>query len=165
MMLGKRATLALLGALICFNLVMRYPASGHEVDVDSYFIHAITGTILDNGHAEWTVSPLSYFGWYPLSYPSASPFTLAGVAVLSGSSIETSILFVTLLLGPIGILGAFVMGREVRSGDGFALCAAYLYGIAPRFLSITLWTASTRNLFMALLPIFVWTLLVTYRKR
>src|SRR5436309_6545387 len=146
MKLGRRTTLALLGALICFNLVLRYPASGHEVDVDSYFVHAITGTILDDGHAEWTVNLLSYFGWYPLSYPSAGPFALAGVAELTGSSIETSILLLTLLLGPIGILGAFVMAREVRSTNGFALCAAYLYGIAPRFLSITLWTASTRNL-------------------
>src|SRR6267378_8491944 len=157
MKLSNRVTLSLLGALVCFNLLLRFPTSGHEVDIDSYFIHALTGAIVDNGRAEWTISPLSYFGWYPLSYPSAGPFELAGISELSGSSIETSILVMTLFLGPLGILGTFVLAREVRADNPFAISAAFLYGIAPRFLSITLWTGSTRNLFTALLPIFIWT--------
>lgn len=146
------------------NVILRYPATGHELDVDSFFIHALSGSILADGHAEWTVSPLSYFGWFPLSYPSAGPFFLASISGLSGLSIETSILVMTMLLGPLGIAGAFVMAREVRGDNAFALSVALLYGLAPRFLSITLWTASTRNIFTALLPILIWALLRSYRK-
>ncbi len=164
MMLTRKMTYALLGALLTFNILLRYPTTGHEGDVDSFFIHALAGAILAHRNAAWAISPLSYFGWYPLSYPSAGPFILADISGVSGQSVETSILVMTLGLGPLGTLGAFMMARELRAHDGFALSAALLYGLAPRFLSITLWTGSTRNLFTALLPFLIWALLRTYRR-
>lgn len=165
MNVGRRTTLALMVALILFNVLLRYPRSQHEVDVDSFFIHALSGTIVADGYAEWILNPLSYFGWYPLSYPSAGPFLLASFSSTSGLNLEGSILAMTLLLGPVGILGTFLMAREIRGDNRLALGAALFYGLAPRFLAITLWSGSTRNLFMALLPIFLWALLRNYRRR
>jgi len=46
MKLGRRPTLAIMAALILFNVLLRYPRSEHEVDVDSFFIHALSGAIL-----------------------------------------------------------------------------------------------------------------------
>jgi len=163
--LGKKVTLTLLAAIISFNLVLRYPRGGHELGVDSFFIHALTGTIVSDGHAEWMLSPVSYFGWYPLSYPSAGPFLLASLNVMTGQSLEASILIMSILLGPMGILGAFMMAREFRVDNLLALGVALIYGVAPRFLTFTLWTASTRNLFMALLPFLIWALLLNYRRK
>jgi len=37
MKLGRRPTLAIMAALILFNVLLRYPRSEHEVDVDSFF--------------------------------------------------------------------------------------------------------------------------------
>jgi len=165
MKLGRRPTSALLAALACLNILLRYPPTGHEVDVDSFFIHALSGAILSDGYAEWTISPLSYFGWYPLSYPSAGPFFLVSTSLLTGMTIEAAILIVTIALGPAGILGAFLMAREVTRTDAAALSAAMIYGLAPRFLAITLWTASTRNLFTILLPVVIWAMLRAYRTR
>jgi len=165
MNLGRRTTLALLGSIILTSLILRYPSSEHEVGVDSFFIHTLAQAIVTDGYAEWILNPFSYFGWYPLSYPSAGPFFLASTGSLSGLNLEASILMIALLLGPIGILCAFMMAREFHSEPLFALIVAFLYGLAPRFLAFTLWSASTRSLFMALLPIFVWALLASYRKR
>jgi hypothetical protein len=165
MNIGRRTTVMLLGVIVLFSLILRYPRSGHEVGVDSFFVHVLAQSIVADGHAEWIVSPFSYFGWYPLSYPSAGPFLLASTTALTGTSLEGSILLIAMLLGPIGILGAFLMAREFRSESAFALVVAFLYGVAPRFLAFTLWSASTRSLFMALLPIFIWSLIAHYRRR
>jgi succinate dehydrogenase hydrophobic anchor subunit len=125
----------------------------------------LAGSIVSDGHAEWILNPLSYFGWYPLSYPSAGPFLLATLTVMTEEPLEASILSVSLILGPIGILGAFIMAREFRRDNLLALGVALFYGVAPRFLAFTMWSASTRNLFMAMLPFLVWALLLNYRKR
>ena len=165
MQLSRKVTLTLLAAILTFNLLLRYPRGGHEIGVDSFFIHALTGSIVSNGHAKWTLSPASYFGWYPLSYPSAGPFLLASLSVTTGEPLEASILVMSTLLGPIGILGAFMMAREFRRDNMLAVGVALIYGVAPRFLTFTMWTASTRNLFMALLPFLIWALLLNYRRK
>lgn len=165
MRLGKRTTLSLLSALTVLNLLLRYPQFPHETGVDSFFVHSLSGAILSDGYAGWILNPFSYFGWYPLSYPSAGPFLLSSTSALGNINIEASIFTVSFLLGPLGILGSFMMARELRQSDVFALGAASLYGLAPRFLAFTLWSASTRSLFMALLPIFMWLLLASYRRR
>lgn len=164
MNLGRKTTLALLGALIAFNLLLRYPKSEHEIGVDSFFIHALAGTIITEGHAKWILNPLSYFGWYPLSYPSAGPFLLVSVSSVTSLNLEAAILVTALMLGPVGTLGAFIMAREFRDDNLFAIVVALLYGTAPRFLAFTLWSASTRSVFMALLPLFIWALLRINRK-
>ena len=165
MKVGRRTTLALLGAILVVSLLLRYPRSEHEVGVDSFFVHVLAQSIVADGRAEWILNPFSFFGWYPLSYPSAGPILLAASADVVGVDVEGSILLVAMLLGPIGILGAFLMAREFRDEPVFALSVAFLYGMAPRFLSFTMWSASTRSLFMALLPTFMWLLLANYRRR
>src|SRR5881409_563252 len=165
MKVGRRTTLALLGVLLVVSLLLRYPRSEHEVGVDSFFVHVLAQSIVADGRAEWILNPFSFFGWYPLSYPSAGPILLAASADVVGVDVEGSILLVAMLLGPIGILGAFLMAREFRDEPVFALSVAFLYGMAPRFLSFTMWSASTRSLFMALLPTFMWLLLAYYRRR
>ncbi len=161
--LGPRSTLAILGALCVGSLLLRYPGE-HELGVDSFTIHALAQAVVTQGAALWIASPLSYFGWYPVSYPSGGPFLLSSVSLLGQLPVEASILLFSLLLGLLGILGAFVLAREFRRETSFALSVALLYGFAPRFLDFTLWTASTRNLFMAILPIFVWSLVRLNRK-
>ena len=153
MRLGKRTTLSCLIVLTVFNLLLRYPQFPHEVGIDSFFVHTLSVAIVSDGFARWILNPFSFFGWYPLSYPSAGPFLLSSASVVGDIDVETSIFVVSMLLGPVGILSSFMMAREFRESDLFALGAASLYGLAPRFLAFTLWSASTRSLFMSLLPI------------
>jgi len=143
---------------------MRYP-NGHEVGVDSFAIHTLAESIVATGAASWILSPFSYFGLYPASYPSAGPFLLASVSSTADIEIEGGILLTSLLLGVLGILTAYLMAREFRRTSLFPLLVAFVYAFAPRFLAFSLWQASTRNIFMALLPIFVWALLKFCRQR
>ncbi len=146
------------------SVALRYPGN-HEIGVDSFFIHTLAQSIIGMGHAAWTPNPLAYFGWYPVSYPSGGPFLLAAISSVAGTSVEASILGSSMLLGLLGMLSAFVMAREFRPSPGFATGVAFLYGMAPRFLAFTLWQASTRNLFMAILPMFIWSLMRFHRTR
>lgn len=165
MKVPRRVNYALLAFLAVLNLALRYPRTPHETGVDSFFIHTLATQVAVHGYAEWILNPLSYFGLYPLSYPSASPFLIAGLTITSGLPMEAAILVLSPLLGLIGMLSAYLMGREMNDDDRFSFAVAFLYSLAPRFLTFTVWTASSRNLFMALAPIFVWAILRTYHRK
>ena len=164
MKLDRRIVISALASMIFLSLALRYPETEHELGVDSFFIHNLATNIANDGFAEWILNPLSMFGWYPLSYPSGGPFLLAASSDLGGTSIETTILFLSLAFGAMGVLASFVMAREFRDDDLFCLSVAFIYSFAPRFLAFTLWSASMRGLFMVLLPIFVWSVLRTHRE-
>lgn len=164
MKLPKRVVIALMGFLCTLNVVLRYPVEPHEIGVDSFFIHNLAVNVVKDGSAEWVTNPLALFGWYPLSYPSAGPFLLSGFSDLGGVNVEAAILFFSLMLGPLGVLCAFLMAREFRRDELFALAVSFIYGLAPRYLAFTLWSASMRSLFMVLMPAFLWILLRTQRE-
>jgi hypothetical protein len=164
MNLPRRAVHSILAGMILLSLAIRYPRTPHEMGVDSFFIHNLSTNIAMDGHAEWILNPLSWFGWYPLSYPSAGPFLLANFSLVGGQPIEATILVASMAFGAIGVLTSFVMAREFRDDAVFCLFASFIYSFAPRFLSFTLWSASTRSLFMVLLPVFIWSVLRAYRE-
>jgi hypothetical protein len=109
------------------------------------------------------MDPLSLFGLYPMSYPSADPFLLAAFSQVSGVSVETAILLVSLALGVFGVFVSFGMAREFFNDNLFGVSVAFFYGLAPRLLNFTLWTSSSRGLFMILLPGFVWSIIRVMR--
>src|SRR5437879_1115587 len=149
-------------SIALLSAALRYPGE-HEIGVDSFFIHTLAQSISNNGHAVWTANLLAYFGWYPVSYPSGAPFLLSSTSQLAGVSMEPAILITSMLLGLVGLLTAFLMAREFRPQPLFTLIIVLTYGIAPRFLLSTLWQASTRNLFMAILPLLVWSIVRFHR--
>jgi len=164
MKLPRRVVYSVLAALVFLSLLLRYPRTAHEVGVDSFFIHNLATNIVNDGYAEWILNPLSWFGWYPLSYPSGGPFLIASFSSMSSLAIEPAILLLSLTFGTLGILTSFVMAREFRDDDLFSLGVAFIYAFAPRYLAFTLWTASMRSLFMVLLPVFIWVVIRTYRE-
>lgn len=165
MKLPKRVVLSALASLVLLSLILRYPQTTHETGVDSFFIHNLSTIIVKDGQAEWILSPLSVFGWYPLSYPSAGPFFIAALSDTGGLSVELGILILSLLFGALGVPMAFAMAREFKDDDVFCLAVAFTYAFAPRYLAFTLWSGSMRSLFMVLLPLFVWIVLRTYREQ
>lgn len=164
MKLGQRTVYALLIALVCVNILVRFPRTSHETGVDSFFIHNLATAISEQGRVPWVLNGLGYFGWYPLSYPSAQPLVISGFAQASGLPEEGTILILSLLYGSLGALVAFAMARTFRKDDLFAIAVAFIFSLAPRFTSFTVWSASSRNLFMVLIPVFLWALVRSHRK-
>ena len=162
--LPKATVLLLLLGLTCVNLMFRYPTAQHEGGADSFVFQGLTQLILDAKHADWLISPLSVLGLYPLSHPSGSILSISDLTEVGGVQTEGSILLVDMLTSILGVLGAFVMAREIRTDDRLALLVAFVFSTAPRFVSSLEWQVPTRSLFTAVIPLFVWGLLRMHKR-
>src|SRR2546425_8844581 len=165
MRLPSKTAYALLLFLLGLNLIARYPRTPHELGFDGFVYHGMTVSIIQHGHAEWILTPFSYFGLYPLSHPSGSFFFLADLAQLAGTPIEAAILLFDMSLVALGLLGAFLLSMEIRRDEGLALLVSALFSLSPQFVSGLLWEIPTRTLFSALVPLLIWLLLRLHRTR
>lgn len=155
---SKRVVLMLLLALLLFTLVLRYPMVEHErYQADSYFIHRLSQSIVNEGRALWTFNSLSYIGYYPFSYPSGTPFFIADLALLTGLSVETTILVSGVLFGMMFCLAAFCIAREFLSDSRFILVATLFMVLGSRFIDTTYWVGSARGplVVLMILSVFV----------
>jgi len=160
MKLSKRANyLLIFGFLAILNVLFRFPVTPHELGADSFHMHGMANFISENGYAKWIMHPLSFFGLYPLSYPSGSIFYLSSISQSTGIDTEYSILVVSTFLGVLGAFTTYLMAKEILDDDFFAFAAAFIFSISRVFLTYTTWTYTTRGFFAALLPLFIWSLL------
>ena len=150
--------------LIVLNIIIRYPVTPHELGSDSFFIHDLANSISEYGYAKWVIHPLSFFGLYPYSYASGVPHLLSICSSITGLGMEWTIYMVSLLLGILGIFGAFVMAGEFSDNFYFKSLVAFIFSLSPLALKFTVWTVSTRGMLLMLLPLFIWGLLRLYKE-
>jgi hypothetical protein len=149
--------------LALLSIILRFPSTSHSVGIDAFVMQGLANQIVVDGHAAWIIHPLSYLGLFPLSYPSGGIFLPASVDVLSGYPSEISILALSMLMGIIGVLGAYILAREFKKDDLFAFIVAFIFCLAPKFILNTTWETPTRGGFMAFTPIFLFMLLRAHR--
>ena len=164
MKFSKKSKYILLGLLAILNIIVRLPVNSHEGGVDSFYIHALSTSISNFGFAKWIIHPTSFFGLYPYSYPSSQPFILSSLSQSLGISLEYTILLFCIFLGLVGLFSSFILSNEIFDNDLYSLLVAFLYSLAPNFIRFTYWQTSTRGLFMAMFPLFIW-LFVKYGNR
>jgi len=163
--LPRRVTHCLLGAVITVALLFRYPLGiGHEMGSDTTFIHTLSNSIVQQGYAAWILSPSSYFGLYALSYPSAEPFLLASMSLISDTPIEGAMLLNGLAFAVVGALAAFAAARRLTEDDRFAILVSLLFSVAPFYLKETTWIGSSRGFDTSLVPSVFLVLLLNNRK-
>lgn len=155
----KKIVYCLILFLVCLNIIFRYPTMQHEYLPDTTFIHTLANSILQEGCAKWILHPLSYFGLYALSYPSAVPFTLATMSLTFGISVELCILLLGILAGIFGVISAFLAAREIKNNILFCFFVAFFFTTAPYFVHMTTWVGSTRGYVTALIPFLILLLL------
>lgn len=148
--------------LAVLNIIFRIPTSPNELGIDSFKIHSYSNLISADGFANWILHPLSVFGMYPFSTPIAIPFLQSGISQSTGLSIKHTILITSIIFGLIGMITSYIMAKEIKNDNLFALLVSFSFSLSPLFLSYTIWTASTRNLFIALIPFLIWGLLRSY---
>ena len=56
------------------------------------------------------------------------------------------------------------MALAIREDNLFAFLTAFAFSLAPVFIEYTRWAATARNLFIALLPLLIWSLLCYHNK-
>ncbi len=156
--ISNKVVILTLLALVFVNILIRYPTTPHEIGVDSFVVHRYAYTIKTMGYAPWTLHSFSYLGLYPLSYPTGGPMLLSSISSLTGLNLETSILFASTLLGVFSVLTAFMFSGLFVNDNRIKLLVAFGYSLSPLLLKTTLWTFSTRGIFLAIIPLFLWTL-------
>lgn len=159
MKFSTRSKYILLTLLAILNAAIRLPTTTHERGVDSFFIHSLATSISTFGRAKWIIHPTSFMGFYPFSYSSASPFILSGISQSTGIDMEYTILFFGIILGLISIFFSFLVAKEIYNDELCAFLVAFVFSLSPIFLGLTSWGGSTRNLFIAYLPLYLWILL------
>jgi MFS family permease len=153
-LVSKRTVILLLAALVLLSIALRYPVVEHERNqTDSYFIHLLSQSIVDNGYAKWTFSPLSYLGYYPFSYPSGVPFVMAEVSSLTGLSVESSILCANFVFASLFALAVFGLTRIFIRKPEFIILACLFAVLGPRFVDTTFWCGSARGVIAVLVPL------------
>jgi hypothetical protein len=164
--LPRRVTYALVSVVVTLGVLYRYPLGlGHEAGSDTTFIHSLANALIAKGSAAWILHPLSYFGLYALSYPSAMPFLFGSVSEASGIPVEGAILVTGFAFSTVGALSAFAATRSLREDDGLALIVALLFSVAPFYLKDTTWVGSGRGFVTALVPAVFFLLLRNLRTR
>ena len=159
-----RKEYVVIALLIILNIIIRSPVTPHELGCDSFFIHDLANSISEYGYAKWVIHPLSFFGLYPYSYASGVPHLLSICSSITGLGTEWTIYMVSLLLGILGIFGAFVMAGEFSDNFYFKALVAFIFSLSPLALKFTVWTVSTRGMLLMLLPLFIWGLLRLYKE-
>ncbi len=159
----KYTNYSLILFLVALTFILRYPRTSHSVGIDAFVMQGLANSIVTEGFAAWIIHPLSYLGLFPLSYPSGGIFLPASLDVLSGYPSEISILALSMLMGIIGVLGAYILAREFKNDDLFAFIVAFIFCLAPKFILNTSWETPTRGGFMAFTPIFLFMLLRAHR--
>ena len=150
-MISKKTVLLAVLAIILLAIAVRYPLVEHERNqTDSYFIHRLSYSIVDNGYAKWTFSALSYVGYYPFSYPSGMPFLTAELSTLTGLNMESSILLIDFVLASAFCLACFVLSRQFLRRPEYVLLATLLATLGSRFVDTSYWDASARGPFVVL---------------
>ena len=166
MRFGSKVTYCLLATVVLVAIFFRYPLGiEHEMGSDTTFIHSLANSLAVNAYAPWILHPLSYFGLYALSYPSAMPFLFASLSLTGGIPIEASILVMGFVFAVIGALGAFAASRAAKDDDRLAMAVALLFSIAPFYTKDTTWVGSSRGFVTALVPIVFFLLLRHLRTR
>lgn len=163
---SKRVILFLLAVCILISFALRYPLVEHErYQTDSYFIHQLSQTIVDDGRAAWLIHPLSYFGYFPFSYPSGAPFVLAELSEMSGITMEASVLVFNMVIGAIFCLAVFVLAREFVSRPEVALLATLMAVLGARFVDTSYWDGSARAPLVALMTLLVFIIFRAFSSR
>lgn len=148
----KKTVLLLLAALVLLSWALRYPLVEHErFQTDSYFIHLLSNSIVDEGYAVWTFHPLSYVGYYPFSYPSGVPFILAELSILTGLSVEVCILLCNIAFSTMFCLAIFLLARQFILRPELAILATFFAVLGVRFVDTTYWDGSARGPMVVLL--------------
>jgi hypothetical protein len=157
---SRRTVFVSLIAVIILSVIVRYPLVDHERhQADSYFIHYLSQVMVSEERAPWTLNPLSYFGYYPFSYPSGVPFLISECSMLTGLSVEVCVLLLGVILAMMFVLVMFCIGREFLNRMEFVLLAVLLASLAPRFVDNTYWVGSARGPLAVLMSLAVFAML------
>lgn len=151
----------LLVLLLLLALIVRI-GFNHPTDFDSMWIQGMAETINSYGYAKWIYHPMSLFGYYPLSYPSALMYFLAVVSAISGLSMNSTIHFTGILFGLVATMYVFLIGR-IFGGPLVGYLASFIFSLSPIVINFSSYVASGRFFLILFFLVFLTFLLKIFK--
>lgn len=160
MRFSRMNTFIMYSFLIILNIILRIQIVPHEVGADSFGVHVLANSLSEFGYAKWILSPLSFFGLYPLSYSSAVQFFISGISQITGIEGETVIFLYCIIIGIISMFTAYVFASTLfPERDVLKLISALTFSTSPAILTYSTLSIPTRGLFIMLVPLSLYLLL------
>ena len=159
----RRFVLCTLLLMILVNIVLRWPlyhSTPHGSD--TLAILELSRTLANDSQANWIISPWSYFGMYPLSYPSGTMFAFAELQVFTGLDWDAVPWVSNIIFSSLLVLAGFMLMRTFRVSPGLSAIMSGLMASSPFFLLFTYGQASTRGL---IVPLLVMAIFVIFWKK
>jgi hypothetical protein len=151
MKLSKRVNYLNFLFLIVLSIFFRagyiYPHSG-----DAWSNIAKVSMITRQSELTYYLHPLSYFGWFPFSYPSGEWLLLSAVSQTSGVHIVNFTWVISGLFGIFGIFAFYILVKCFSDDDLFILMALLIYSTIQTVVYRTWNDISSRGLFTMLWP-------------
>jgi peptidoglycan/LPS O-acetylase OafA/YrhL len=108
------------------------------------------------GYPVWIEHPLQFFGFS--SQPPSVPIIVSLLSQSSSISSEKVVLFISIATCVIGIFSFYAFVSFITNDDFIRFYSTFVFSTSPEFLRMTMWTITTRALFIALLPLFLYLL-------
>lgn len=156
MKFNRQNNLILIFLLILLNLSLRIPTIPHEIGTDTYYIHYLANIMSIYGYPVWIEHPLQFFGFS--SQPPSVPIIVSLLSQSSSISSEKVVLFISIATCVIGIFSFYAFVSFITNDDFIRFYSTFVFSTSPEFLRMTMWTITTRALFIALLPLFLYLL-------
>ena len=86
-------------------------SSGSSAGSDAMSYHWMTRLLIEHGEMVWIMDITSYFGMYPFSTPSGSETLIGTISLVSGLSIDYSILLFNFVSGALASVLVFLIGK------------------------------------------------------
>ncbi|HLF07250.1 MAG TPA: hypothetical protein VI893_08785 [Thermoplasmata archaeon] len=145
----------LLLTILLVVVALRFPTTPHPLGGDTYLILQMAEILSQDGAGSWQLSPISYFGFYPYSYPTGYPAVVSAMGQMTGLTAEIVVYITALVVGLLSSLGAFVLCHRYTDDPKASLLAALIYGTIPVVIAFSNWQISARGPFLAILPFFL----------
>ena len=141
---SKKSFYLLFIAIEMITIIVRYPIYPHELGSDAISMHGMAQSLVKYHVAYWLIHPLSYLGLYPYSYASGLHMMIASLTILTGLSMEISIMYFSIVLGLYQTCVICILSKEFLKDKLFITISLIISSIIPFFISMSYWTMETR---------------------
>jgi hypothetical protein len=142
-----------LSFVVLVGVLLRYPRFPNEFAGDTLELHYFTDAIRDVGFIGFVMSPLSWFGVYPVSYPLGVPILAAILGSLTGMASDDALALAAILCGVMGTLGSFCLAHRLTGSFSAGLLCAAAFSLSGYHISQAIAGMSGRALVMSFFPI------------
>ena len=144
--------------ILLLHLIIRYPLFSSQRGSDSFYVNVGSNFLTNTGQFDWVLNPLSYFGFFPYSYPAGIMAVHSFLSLVLGINSQNSVYFLSLFNGIFGCLTIFLFSYSISKDRRLSLLSAFFFPLLHIVFQWTFWRISSRGMFMVVLPLVYWSL-------